>query len=96
MPSPDLSAVWAANPDLVTEAIRLLAGAVISLGGILVIGLKWIAQGIFRQVEKRMEGFEQKLDRVATSLEGLTLTTSVEIAEIKATCKGNHPHREGH
>ena len=99
------STIWAVNPDIITWAIYTLAAAVLALGGIIVKGGKWIAVYMMKQMDERSTTIEikltkavgdlsGKLDRVATSLETLTLTTSVQIAEIKTNCKANH-HRSG-
>lgn len=71
---------WVANPDIITAAIQLLAGAVVVTGGALISVVVWV----FMRTDA-------KVDRIATSLEALTLTTSVDIASMKAKCEANHP-----
>lgn len=78
MAAPDYN--WVANPDIITSAIQLLAGAVVVTGSALISVVVWV----FMRTDA-------KVDRIATSLETLTLTTSVDIASMKATCKANHP-----
>lgn len=84
MPAPDYN--WVADPDIITAAIKLLAGAVIAVGtalitvgGALIGVLVWI-----------WNKTDTKIDRIATSLESLSLTVAAEVASIKATCKANH------
>jgi hypothetical protein len=77
MPAPDYN--WIADPDIITAAIQVLSGAVVVSSGALISVLVWI----FNKTDA-------KVDRIATSLETLTLTVSTEIATIKATCKANH------
>jgi len=99
MPAPDWQ--WVANPDLITSAIKLLAGAVfssiITLGGIIVAGTKWVATTTMKRVESRMDGFEEKLERVAGGMETLALTTSNQITRIEVRCEERHSnhHRTG-
>ena len=71
---------WVANPDIITAAIQVLSGAVVVTGGALITVIVWI----FNRTDA-------KVDRIANSLEALTLTTSTDLATIKATCKANHP-----
>jgi hypothetical protein len=85
LPAPDLN--WVVNPDVITSAIQLLAAAVAaaaallsSILGLLGIVLAWV-----------WNKTDTKIDRIATSLETLTVTTSADLASIKATCKANHP-----
>lgn len=78
MPGPDFN--WIADPDIITSAIQLLAGAVAGTGALLVAVLAWI-----------WNKTDAKIDRIANSLETLTLTTSVDLATIKAKCRANHP-----
>jgi len=81
---------WIANPDIITAAIKLLAGAVLSLGGILVAGGKWVASSTMKRVDNRMDSLEIKLDRLANGMEHLALTTSNQITKIEVRCEERH------
>lgn len=78
MPAPAMEMI--VQPDIVTAAIKLLAWAVLATGSALIAVLAWI-----------WNKTDSKVDRIASSLELLTLNTSTDIATIKATCKANHP-----
>ena len=88
MAAPDYQ--WIANPDIITAAIKLLAGAVLSLGGILVAGGKWVASSTMKRVDNRMDSLEIKLDRLANGMEHLALTTSNQITKIEVRCEERH------
>jgi hypothetical protein len=75
-------------PDQISVAIKLLVGAVVSMGLALIAGAKWIAAYIIKRFETQFESFGLKIDRIATSLETLEKNTSVEIATIKGDIKG--------
>lgn len=85
MAAPDYS--WVANPDVITSAIQLLAGAVAAAAALLGAVLTLLG-GILAWIWNKTDA---KIDRIANSLEALTLTTSTEIAAIKAKCDANHP-----
>lgn len=95
MPAPDFE--WIANPDIITSAIKLLAGAVITLGGMLVAGGRWVAAYMMKHMNTRMDGMEAKLERVAQGMEHLALTTSNQITKIEVRCEERHSnhHRTG-
>lgn len=84
MAAPDYN--WVADPDIITGAIQLLSWAVVVTGGALITVIVWI----FNRTDA-------KVDRIATSLEALTLTTSVRMSNIEMICKINHAnhHRQG-
>jgi outer membrane murein-binding lipoprotein Lpp len=94
-PLPDFQ--WVANPDIITSAIKLLAGAVITLGGMLVAGGRWVAAYMMKQMNTRMDGMETKLERVAQGMEQLALTTTNQITKIEVRCEERHSnhHRSG-
>lgn len=94
MAAHDLQAVWVANPDLITSAIKLLAGAVITLGGMLVAGGRYVASYMMKQMNSRMDGMEKKLERLATGMESLALTTSNQITKIEVRCEERHRERD--
>ena len=82
---------WIAHPDVITSAIRVLAGSVLILGGALVGTLLYI----WYQTKAEISGLGVKIERIAAGLELLTLTTSTQITEIKTRCKELHtPRRE--
>jgi TctA family transporter len=88
MAAPDMQ--WVANPDVITAAIKLLSGSVIALGGIIVTGGRWIAVYLAKQMNKRMDGMEDKLGRLADGMESLALTTSNQITRIETRCDERH------
>lgn len=85
MPAPDYS--WVADPDVITSAIQLLAAAVAGAAALLGAVLTLLG-GVLAWIWNKTDS---KIDRIATSLEALTLTTSTELATIKAKCEANHP-----
>lgn len=99
MPAPDFQ--WVANPDIITSAIKLLAGAVVALGGMLIAGGKWVAGYMMKSMNDRSTSIEAKLtlavtdlsgklDRLATGMEHLALTTSNQITKIEVRCEERH------
>lgn len=85
MPAPDFS--WVVDPDVITSAIQLLAGAVAAAAALIGAVLTLLA-GVLAWIWNKTDA---KIDRIANSLEILTVNTSTDIATIKATCKANHP-----
>lgn len=85
MPAPDYS--WVVDPDVITSAIQLLAAAVAGAAALLGAVLTLLG-GVLAWIWNKTDS---KIDRIATSLEALTLTTSTELATIKAKCEANHP-----
>lgn len=85
---------WVANPDVITSAIKLLAGAVITLGGMIVAGGRWVAVYMMKQMNLRMDGMESKLGRLADGMEQLALTTSNQITKIEVRCEERHSNHK--
>jgi len=88
MPAPAMEMI--VQPDIITAAIKLLAGAVITLGGMLVAGGRWVAMYLAKQMNQRMDGMEGKLGRLADGMESLALTTSNQITKIETRCDERH------
>lgn len=90
MVAPD---AWTINPDVITVAVKILAVVVGAVGAVLsFLGLSLIAVLVY--IWKKTDG---KVDRIAISLEELTLNTAVRITKIEEGCKERHAnhHREG-
>jgi hypothetical protein len=85
-PAPDLN--WIADPDIITSAIQVLSWAVVVAGAL----LSAVFSALIAVIVYIWHKTDAKVDRIAVSLETLTLTVATEIATIKATCAGNHPH----
>lgn len=88
---PPTGYTWVAHPDLVVQSIKLLAGAVVLLGGSLVGTFLYIWDG----TKKTISSIDTKVDSIAQSLNTLATTTTKEIAVIKATCDERHSERSG-
>jgi len=82
-------ASWIASPDLITHAIRVLSGTVIMLGGGLVGTLLYIWNG----TKAEIISLNTKIDRIATGLEALALTTQSKLAAIEVRCDERHTMR---
>lgn len=78
--------MWIAHPDMITSAIRVLAWAVAALGGSLVGTLLYI----WNRTGAKIDSLDGKIDRIASGLEKLALTTSAQIAAIEARCEERH------
>ena len=92
------TSAWIAHPDIITAAIRALVW-VAAVVGFVLSGLFTALIGTFiyiwREAKVKVDSIDIKVDRIATGLEGLTLSTSTQIAEIKTRCKELHtPRRE--
>jgi len=101
MAAPDLPTVWVANPELVTSAIKLLAGAVVLLGGALVSVVIYVWQdhktsnaalfeGLQLKFTAAVTSLDAKIGQLATSMESLALTTSNQITKIDVRCEERH------
>ena len=80
---------WLTSPDLITHAIRVLSGSVIMLGGGLVGTLLYIWNG----TKSEIVSLNTKIDRIATGLEALALTTQSKLAAIEVRCDERHTLR---
>lgn len=81
--TPPAEAVWIAHPDVVTSAIKLLAGVVTLLGATLISVLIYIWQSHKKQQEK----IEEKVDKIAVSLEQLAMNFEHRLTTIEARCE---------
>lgn len=79
-----------AYPDQIAFAIKILVGAVVLMGGSMIVGAKWIAAYILKHFETQFEKIGQKVDRIADSLGELAGKTSKDIAEINIRCEERH------
>jgi hypothetical protein len=100
MPAPE--SVYTVHPDVVSQAIKILAGAVLLLGSSLVGTLLYI----WHKSDGRISKVESKIDRIATSMESLDKTLTVKITAVEgqvkaiqevckeraASCPGGHHH----
>ena len=71
------------DPDIVSEAIKLLAGAVILLGTALVSTLLYI----WHKSDGRIGKVETKIDRIATSMENMDKTLTIKITAVEGEIK---------
>lgn len=78
--------MWIAHPDMITSAIRLLSWAVASLGAALVGTLLYI----WNKTGGKIDSLDAKIERMASGLERLTLTTTAQIAAIEVRCEERH------
>ena len=99
---PIQESVYTVHPDVVSQAIKILAAAVLVLGGALVSTLLYI----WHKSDGRISKVETKIDRIANSMESLDKTLTTEIATVKgeingikavcaeraANCPGGHHH----
>lgn len=88
--------MWIAHPDIITAAIRVLAWVSAIIGMILsglFAGMIGTFLYIWNQAKVKVDSIDVKVDRIATGLEHLTLTTSTQITEIKTRCKELHTQR---
>ena len=77
---------WVAHPDIVTSAIKLLAGAVFALGSSLVATLLYI----WHQTKGKIDSIDLKVNSIAISLSELAGKMSKDIAEINIRCEERH------
>ena len=86
-----------AYPDQIAFAIKILVGAVIAMGGSMIIGAKWIAGYMLRQVERdfssighKVDNFGTEVKNLATAMNLLASHTAVDIAKINTRCAELH------
>lgn len=81
---------WVINPDVITMALKVLAVVVGAVGAVLsFLGLSLIAVLVY--IWKKTDG---KVDRIAVSLEELTLNTAVRITRIEEGCLQRHANHQ--
>ena len=83
--------IYSAHPDVIKKAIEFLVWAVLLMGGGFIGTLLYI----WNKADARISNVEQKMDRIALSIEGMDKATAVEIAGIKIRCAllhSNDPH----
>jgi len=81
-------------PDQIAFAIKALCGAVLIMGGGMIIGAKWIANYILKHFETQFDKIGTKVDRIADSLGELAKNTTVQIATIEARCEERHSNHK--
>jgi len=83
--------IYTAHPDVIKKAIEFLCWVVLVMGSGFIGTLLYI----WNKADTRINNVEQKMDRIAASIEGMDKATSVELAGIKIRCAllhANDPH----
>lgn len=85
---PDMQ--WVINPGVITGAIQLLVG-VVAVAGTLLVTVGGALIGVLLWYGRKMD---EKIDRIAISLEGVTLATTIRMTKIEAKCEANHANHQ--
>ena len=86
MPTPEI--FYTAHPDVITQAIKTLCAVVMLLGS----GFIGTILYIWHKMDARIGTIEDKMGKIANSIEGMDKSTSVEISNIKLRCSLIHPN----
>ena len=89
-------AAMIADPDVITAAIQGLAWVAAIIAGVIsILGSTLIGTFLYiwHQAKIKVDSIDEKVDRIATGLEHLTLDTKIQIAEIKTRCEEKHTQR---